>query len=206
MPVLASHRAFGKRFGIRPVRRTLPEALPRPINLLTDLDCKRAKESSTSWDGAGLYLKVKGARYWKLKYSRLRVERLAGGGVYPAVSLRAARAWRDEFRRVLKAGGNPIADKRAAVEAEKTKRAKANTDAKNTVEVFATAHHGRIAKNFRNVKHRAQWLASLRPVFDKLGAKPLAAITETCAVIFSTSGASSWTAGACLSRSCPGGR
>ncbi len=152
--------------------------MPRLINRLTDVDCRHAKK--TVYDGGGLHLYVdlEGAKYWRLKYSHLQRERLAGGGRYPDISLAKARAWRDDFRDALRARRDPIADKYAAIEADKIDRAKADTDAANTLERFATKYHAVVAKSFRNSKHRAQWLASLRPVFDALGAKPLAAITE----------------------------
>ncbi len=75
-------------------------------------------------------------------------------------------------------GRDPIAVKRADDEAKRIALAKVDTEAANTLEAFATRYHSTIAKQFRNQKHAAQWLSSLRPVFDRLGDKPLAAITE----------------------------
>jgi integrase len=166
---------------------TQPQRKPRTTreNLLTDVKCKRAaprsdKKSAKCGDGGGLFLYVTrdGVKRWPYKFAYLGRERLAGGGCYPEVSLAAARAWRNRLRDALHAGRDPIADKRAAVETDRIERAKADADEENTLEKFATAQHARIKGQYRNAKHRAQWIASLRPVFDKLGKKPIAAITE----------------------------
>ena len=143
---------------------------------LTDLACKRAK-AGKHFDGGGLHLHVTpdGVKYWRLKYSHLQRERLAGGGRYPDVTLAAARKWRDEFRDALREGRDPIADKRAdrAKAAQETPQAQRE----RTFEYVATKYHADIAGQFKNPKHRAQWLSSLAPVFEKLGKRPVDAIT-----------------------------
>lgn len=76
-------------------------------------------------DGGGLYLLVQpnGAKYWRLKYRLAGKEHTLALGVYPKVSLEAARAGRDEARRLLATGGDPMAEKR---EAAKQKREQTN--------------------------------------------------------------------------------
>ncbi|EDD9393292.1 DUF4102 domain-containing protein, partial [Salmonella enterica subsp. enterica serovar Schwarzengrund] len=61
-------------------------------------------------DGGGLYLLVKtnGSRYWRLKYRIDGKEKLLALGVYPDVSLADARAKRDEARKGIAGGIDPL--------------------------------------------------------------------------------------------------
>lgn len=66
------------------------------------------------FDGNGLFLHVQASgRYWRLKYRHNGAEKLLALGVYPAVSLAAARVRRDEARAQLADGINPTAQRRA---------------------------------------------------------------------------------------------
>ena len=64
--------------------------------------------------GKGLYLQVmpNGARYWRLKYRFAGAARMMGLGVYPDVSLAAARVARDEARKQLASGIDPSMQRR----------------------------------------------------------------------------------------------
>lgn len=66
-------------------------------------------------DGNGLYLLVKtnGSKYWRLKYRYAGKERLLALGVYPAVTLKDARALKDDAKRSLAQGVDPSAQKQA---------------------------------------------------------------------------------------------
>ncbi|CAM3277046.1 integrase [Xenorhabdus nematophila ATCC 19061] len=66
-------------------------------------------------DGGGLYLLVNpnGARYWRLKYRIAGKEKLLALGVYPDISLAEARTKRNEARRTLSDGNDPIEEKKA---------------------------------------------------------------------------------------------
>lgn len=61
-------------------------------------------------DGNGLILLVKtsGAKYWRYRYTFAGKEKMLALGVYPAVSLAAAREKRDEARRNVAAGVDPV--------------------------------------------------------------------------------------------------
>lgn len=66
------------------------------------------------FDGNGLFLHVQaGGRYWRLKYRFGGAEKLLALGVYPHVSLAAARVRRDEARAQLADGINPTAQRKA---------------------------------------------------------------------------------------------
>ncbi|PHM52202.1 integrase [Xenorhabdus hominickii] len=66
-------------------------------------------------DGGGLYLLVNpnGSRYWRLKYRIAGKEKLLALGVYPEISLAEARTKRNDARRTLSDGNDPIEEKRA---------------------------------------------------------------------------------------------
>ncbi|MGG2141734.1 tyrosine-type recombinase/integrase [Symbiopectobacterium sp. RP] len=61
-------------------------------------------------DGDGLFLLIKtsGAKYWRYRYIFAGKEKMLAIGVYPAVSLAAARRKRDEARQNVAAGIDPV--------------------------------------------------------------------------------------------------
>lgn len=83
-------------------------------------------------DGRGLYLEVTptGGRYWRLKYRHAGKEKRLALGVFPAVSLAEARKRRDEARKVIEAGRDPAAERKA-------RKAQAALSAANTFEAVA---------------------------------------------------------------------
>jgi len=142
-----------------------------PTMKLTDAKLRNLTEPGKHFDGGGLFLDVTkaGGRYWRLKYRHGGKEKLLALGVYPAVSLRDARAKADEARQQLQAGADPGAVRKEA-------KAKAEHEAINTLEAVAGDW----------LKHQAgRWepltmtriRASLEGhVFKTLGARPLASI------------------------------
>lgn len=67
-------------------------------------------------DAGGLYLLVAptGGKWWRLKYRFERKEKGLSLGVFPEVSLSAARQQRDEARALLRLGIDPSAARQAA--------------------------------------------------------------------------------------------
>ena len=65
-------------------------------------------------DEKGLYLLITptGAKYWRLKYRYAGKEKVLALGVYPDVPLAEARDERDDAKRLLKAGEDPVAIRR----------------------------------------------------------------------------------------------
>lgn len=86
---------------------------------LTDLSIKRAlpgdKISKLS-DGGGLQLWIwpDGAKRWRLAYRISGSQKALAIGVYPEIGLKAARAARDEARRILAQGKDPSRVKKEA--------------------------------------------------------------------------------------------
>ena len=118
-------------------------------------------------DGGGLYLLVRSAdtRFWLLRYvspvTRLRREAGLGpaSGV-GAVTLAEARAATAEWRALLRAGRDPLAERDAADAAAKAAGQAAQARGKTFREVAAlyiAAHEA----GWRNAKHGAQWAATL---------------------------------------------
>lgn len=86
------------------------------MSKLTDVKLRTLVAPGKHFDGGGLYLEVTaaGGRYWRLKYRHGGKEKRLAFGVYPDVSLKAARERRDEARAILARGLDPAAERRAA--------------------------------------------------------------------------------------------
>ena len=102
---------------------------------LTDISVRTAKPRDRLFklsDGGGLQLWVTpdGAKRWRLAYRWNGKQKLLALGVYPSVGLREARAARDEARKTLAGGQDPLQAKKA------TKAARNAADA-NTFDAIA---------------------------------------------------------------------
>jgi hypothetical protein len=81
-----------------------------------------AKAGDKHSDGGGLYLLVNAAgKYWRMNYRYLGKQKTLSLGVYPSVTLAAARKGRDQARELLAAGTDPSAAKQEG--AREAKRA-----------------------------------------------------------------------------------
>ena len=79
------------------------------------IDTAKPKEKAYKLaDGGGLYLLVKpsGGKYWRFKYRVAGKEKLLALGVYPEVTLADARAKREEAKRGIAGGIDPMEAKR----------------------------------------------------------------------------------------------
>jgi integrase len=86
--------------------------------MLTDTNIRKAKprvKAFKLFDGGGLYLEINpaGGKWWRWKYRHGGKEKRLSFGVYPDVSLKAAREKRDATRRQLAAGIDPGHARRA---------------------------------------------------------------------------------------------
>lgn len=113
---------------------------------LTDTFIKQVKHSGKPAgdkhsDGQALYLHVTAAgKYWRMSYGLHGKQRLLALGVYPAVSLAAARRLRDSARAQLARGIDPIQAKRDV-------RAARAAAAENTSETVARTWLAKTAAN-----------------------------------------------------------
>ncbi|EBU7767221.1 integrase [Salmonella enterica subsp. enterica serovar Rovaniemi] len=122
-------------------------------------------------DGGGLYLLVKtnGSRYWRLKYRIDGKEKLLALGVYPDVSLADARAKRDEARKGIAGGIDPLAVK-------KEQKVEREAQVKNTFQEIALEWHKMKVKKW-SAGYASDILEAFnKDVFPFIGQRPIADI------------------------------
>lgn len=130
---------------------------------LTATAVRAARKPGRYHDGQGLMLLVKqsGARSWLLRIQVNGKRRDFGLGSASDVSLAEARERAIETRKLVRAGIDPVASKRAS---------RAATAAIPTFREAAIAAHADHKGGWRNEKHRAQWLSTLQThAFPTLG-------------------------------------
>ncbi|QHP81555.1 DUF4102 domain-containing protein [Pectobacterium odoriferum] len=122
-------------------------------------------------DGGGLYLLVKtnGSRYWRLKYRIDGKEKLLALGVYPDVSLADARAKRDEARKGIAGGIDPL-------EVKKEQKIEREAQVKNTFQEIALEWHSMKVKKW-SAGYASDILEAFnKDVFPFIGQRPIADI------------------------------
>lgn len=141
----------------------------RAVNKLTARTVQTAGPGRFG-DGGGLYLVVdpSGARRWIFLYRCNGKQREMGLGGAHVVTLADARRKRDEARRLLADGLDPL---------EARRKNEAPAAPAMTFGAFADQLVPELAKGFRNAKHAAQWTSTLNAYASSLRSKPLDAIT-----------------------------
>ena len=142
--------------------------------MLTDTQCRKATCPAGSprlriYDGGSLYLEVAptGSKRWFFKYYPDGKEDRKALGVYPAVTLKAARQARDDARR-SRGDGTHLGQQRKA---EKLAQA---VNTATTFEAVAREFHATKVKVW-SVTHAAQWMRCMeKDVFPRVGSLPLA--------------------------------
>ncbi|MFL9840518.1 integrase arm-type DNA-binding domain-containing protein [Sphingomonas sp. ST-64] len=124
------------------------------------------------WDERGLYLLISkaGSRTWQFKYTYLGKEKKMSLGAYPEVSLKAARAKRDEARAQLSEGKDPSQERQI-------KKLTAKVEASNTFGAIAREYLDKCAADglAEVTLAKSEWLlAQLEP---RLGRMPVREIT-----------------------------
>ncbi|MDR1647524.1 MAG: integrase arm-type DNA-binding domain-containing protein, partial [Zoogloeaceae bacterium] len=150
--------------------------------MLTDTAVKSAKPGAKPvrlYDSGGLYLEVSpaGGKLWRMKcYFRGKEKRLSLGR-YPGIGLREARERRDEARKMLAGGNEPLSPRQAAkFEQEKAQQALLVEEANTLLNV---------ARDWREVwqtyvaptTNKSVWANLERNIFPDLGAMPIASVT-----------------------------
>jgi integrase len=142
---------------------------------LTDAAVRAAKPREKAYklaDGQGMYLEVKptGAKYWRLKYRFDGKERLAALGVYPTVSLLAARKAREAIKDQLRAGLDPSHEKRRV-------QLEAGLRRTNSFEAIAREWHETKCQTWKPSYADGVIALIEKELFPALGARPIAEIT-----------------------------
>ena len=143
---------------------------------LTALEVKRITKPGFHAVGgvSGLLFRVTktGARGWVLRVSVDGKRRHFGLGGFPDVTLAQARERAREIKDQLWRGVDPLAERKAAEDARRAEAAKRLTFAD-----AAHQYHQAKAGEFRNAKHRQDWIASLeRHAYPALADMPVADI------------------------------
>lgn len=148
--------------------------MPKQIAPLTELQVRKAKPADQPYrlaDGKGLYLQVmpNGSRYWRMKYRFDGKEKLASFGVYPEVTLAAARKACLAARQLLSTGTDPSEQKK------EVKRARA-LEAVSSFEAVAREWFESQKDSWTEI-YAGKVINSLEvDAFPKIGAKPIADI------------------------------
>jgi integrase len=141
---------------------------------LTDTAIKKAKPSDKPVklsDGRGMYLLINptGSKLWRWKYRVLGKEKLMPLGAYPDVSLAQAREGVDKARKILAAGGDPMAIRKADKVATRT-------SAGNSFETVARLWWAQW-KPALSERHAEQVLRRFEAnVFPQIGGRPVSEI------------------------------
>lgn len=143
--------------------------------MLSDAKCKNATSEGKSVrklpDANGLYLWVyaDGRKYWRLRYWLAGKEKSLSLGTYPEVSLKKARAKRDDERKRLDSNLDPSAERKAEKLRQKT--AAANSFEAVAREWYKKQLHTWVPGHADDVKRRLESNA-----FPSLGRRPIAEI------------------------------
>ena len=142
-----------------------------PYKVLSPPAVRAARPARTTRriaDGGGLYLQIAptGTKAWVLRTVVKGKRCDIGLGSVALVSLSEARDEAQRLRKIARAGGDPLAERRHARRAVPT------------FEDAAKAVHASHSAGFKNDRHRRQWLSSLTPIISAFGAKRIDAVTS----------------------------
>src|ERR1035437_7736963 len=123
-----------------------------PEKALSSIKIRNLSKPGRYTDGGGLYLIVdpSGAKRWVLRTVIRGTRSDLGLGSISLVSLAEAREEAAKLRKIARADGDPLAERR------KERRVVP------TFEKAARTFHGTLAGSWRNVKHAAPWMNTLR--------------------------------------------
>lgn len=149
--------------------------MPRIASELSAIEVKRLAAKPGFWavgGVAGLHLIVNSTASWILRVLIGGKRTDLGFGPYPEVSLARAREKAAEARDLIRQGRDPREEKKAAQAALRAAQARTMT-----FKAAAIQCHEAKATEFRNRKHRTDWLSSLeRYAFDVIGPVSVAEI------------------------------
>jgi integrase len=146
--------------------------MPRNVQPLTDLRIKTAKPRDKIYklaDGGGLYLEVHptGSKHWRMSYTQSNHKKTRlSFGAYPVVTLAGAREKRLNARKMIEAGTDPAAARRAA----KHNRNVANA---NTFEVIAREWHAHMKDSWKESTSKNVLQRLANDIFPVLGDYPI---------------------------------
>jgi hypothetical protein len=112
-------------------------------------------------DGGNLYLQISdsGTKSWIFRYVVQGRERHMGLGAFPITSLSEARDDRDDYRKQLRKGIDPLAEKEKENTQTQLEKAKSIT-----FDECAKAYIKSNRADWKNEKHAEQWEATIKPL------------------------------------------
>jgi integrase len=146
----------------------------KAVGLTTKRIAKLRRRQGRFHDGHGLYLQVLGPKSasWILRYVKHGKERMLGLGPLIVVGLKEARERAKAARLQLLDGIDPVEDRKA----KKVERALAAAKTMSFADC-AAAYHTQHEGKWKNAKHAAQFLSTLRTyAFPVIGTLPIASI------------------------------
>lgn len=150
----------------------------RQTNRLTDKAVKAKKEPGLYPDGDGLYLAIKsdGGKSWLLKFRLHGRRREMGLGSASDVKLAAARGKADDARKLIRAGRDPIEERRAG------RNRPRDAAPPETLKTYALAYIDRKRAGWRGRDTETSWRRTFNLYAAPIGDKPIASI-DTEAVL-----------------------
>lgn len=142
---------------------------------LTALEVSKSKATGKMQrlaDGGNMYLLIQpnGAKYWRMDYRLAGKRKTLAIGVYPGMSLSNAREQREQARKLIANGVDPVAAKQA-------QKASIIENVENSFEVIAREWFARHAPNWKE-NHSSKIIARLeKDVFPWIGNRPIAEMT-----------------------------
>ncbi len=130
----------------------------RKVSPLTDTEIRNVKPKEKKYsisDGNGLQLTITpdGRKFWEIRYTIDGKAKQTTAGIYPAVSLKDARAKRDELKSKVSKGTDPILEKK---ELKLIKQAE-EQDSQNTFEKCAADYFELIRGKISEGHFNKQW-------------------------------------------------
>lgn len=158
----------------------------RKVLPLTDTEIRNTKPKEKEYtlpDGNGLQLNIKpdGRKVWEIRYTVEGKAKKTTGGTYPAVSLKDARAKRDELKAKALNGIDPVEAKRLnkSIEQMKQKEAIAEEVARNnTFEKVAREFLSRIEGEHDPSYYRLKLSRLENHIFAYIGNVPIDQVTR----------------------------
>jgi len=154
--------------------------MSRTLNKLNARKVVTIKTPGYHSDGGGLYLQVSQtlSKSWIFKFVRDKKATEIGLGSFSDISLEAAREQASEYRKLLKQGQNPLAEKRKIERELQLSVAKSMTFADCANAYIEINRHG-----WKNTKHAQQWSNTLTQyAYPTLGKLPVTEV-DTALVI-----------------------
>jgi integrase len=148
---------------------------------LTALEVSKSKATGKTQrlaDGGNMYLLVQpnGAKYWRMDYRLAGKRKTLAIGVYPDMSLSAAREQREQARKLIANGVDPVAVKQA-------QKASTIENVENSFEVIAREWFVRHAPNWKE-NHSSKIIARLeKDVFPWIGDRPIGEIAAPALLV-----------------------